>query len=555
MHRRTKSWTPAVAGTALVVALGLTRAASADDAPAKPSVQVPPGQAKLIGKGEDFQQRSVTDRPKPDETATPKNSNDSNPERKKRDPNPSTGASRATPSETKAVEHVAAEIRDSLELRKTLVVWIVEQSDESALLVRDIAREIGRVMQNLTASGRGRLQMAMISYGTQSTLLTEQPAEDAAGLQAAIEKLGAKNSDHADSAIPFAAVHEAIEKFLPMEKQGWEIMFVVVGTSSGSDLKLVDEDIAALKRAAVPVYGIGPPVPFGDQPPLRARSAKPGGGAGPAGGASSTTSTKRQFESFYPEKIPLAMFDNQGSGDLIDSGYGPFGLERLCRETGGRFFRIRSGGAAGWELDPATGEVKAELLAKYAPDYVSDEQYQQLLSESKARTALHKAALLLPLAGLGPNVQTSFPKQKDEAALARIIKTAQQPAAERDQPLQDLYDTLAAGEADRAKLTGARWQAEFDLALGLTLAAKARLDGYNTTLAVLKQGKTFANADSTKWVLEPADELAVASTIDKMAKQSRQYLERVVKEHKGTPWAVIAERELKHPAGWKLTEE
>ena len=87
--------------------------------------------------------------------------------------------------------------------------------------------------------------------------------------------------------------------------------------------------------------------------------------------------------------------------------------------------------------------------------------------------------------------------------------------------------------------------------MGLTLAAKARLDGYNTTLAVLKQGKNFANADSTKWVLEPADELAVASTIDKMAKQSRKYLERVVKEHQGTPWAVIAERELEHPAGWK----
>ena len=149
------------------------------------------------------------------------------------------------------------------------------------------------------------------------------------------------------------------------------------------------------------------------------------------------------------------MFDNQGSGDLIDSGYGPFGLERLCRETGGRFFRVRSGGAAGWELDPATGEVKAELLVKYAPDYVSDEQYQQLLSENKARMALYKAAQLPPLAGLGPNVQTSFPKQKDEAAPARIIKTAQQPAAERDQPLQDLYDTLSAGEADRAKLTSA----------------------------------------------------------------------------------------------------
>ena len=115
--------------------------------------------------------------------------------------------------------------------------------------------------------------------------------------------------------------------------------------------------------------------------------------------------------------------------------------------------------------------------------------------------ALHNAALLPPTAGLDPNVRTSFQKEKDEATLAKQITVAQRAAAERDQPLQQLYDAMTAGEADRPNLTGARWQAEYDLAMGQVLAAKARLDGYNTMLAVLKQGKSFTNPASKRWVL------------------------------------------------------
>ena len=132
---------------------------------------------------------------------------------------------------------------------------------------------------------------------------------------------------------------------------------------------------------------------------------------------------------------------------------------------------------------------------------------------------------------------------------------AQEAAAVRDQPIQKLYDALIVGEPDRPKLTGARWQAGYDLAMGQVLAAKARLDGYNAMLATLKQGKAFANPDSTRWALEPADDIPVGSALDKMAKNSRIYLRRVVEEHKGTPWAAIAERELRVPAGWKFVEK
>jgi hypothetical protein len=497
----------------------------------KAPVQVPPGQAEQIGKGEAFQSDPAANmkRKGPESAA-----NDQ-----------PTGGSAKPPSD-KIVDRLTAEIRDALELRKTLVVWLVEQSPQAAETARNARTQIERIAREASASAEHTLATAVIAYGAEIKLLTLQPIEDSAKLNAVLADLQSVKPGDADKSLAVEAFREATGKFLSFRDQGYEVIFIVAGASSDDDSKSADEVVAALKRAMVPVFGIGPAVAMGEPPKIAPRK-----GMAPEAAAARS----RAIESLYPERIQLALFDRQGTADLSDSGYGPFLLERICRASGGKFLRVRSGALNGWDTDPTTGDVKPELLAKYAPDYVNEDQYKKLLAGNKCRMALHNAAMLPPLSGLDGLVKIDFPKQKDEAKLAQDLKRAQQPAAEKDQPVQELYETLAPGEADRAKLTGARWQVEYDLAMGLAMAAKARLDGYNTILATLKQGKNFANAESKRWVLVPADELAAASTIDKMVKTSRMYLERVANEHKGTPWATIAQRELKHPAGWKLTEE
>ena len=42
--------------------------------------------------------------------------------------------------------------------------------------------------------------------------------------------------------------------------------------------------------------------------------------------------------------------------------------------------------------------------------------------------------------------------------------------------------------------------------------------------------------------------------MDSMAKKARAYLNRVIIEHPGTPWAVMATRELSENVGWEWTE-
>jgi hypothetical protein len=114
---------------------------------------------------------------------------------------------------------------------------------------------------------------------------------------------------------------------------------------------------------------------------------------------------------------------------------------------------------------------------------------------------------------------------------------------------------LRQGEHDRKTVSTPRWQAGFDLAIGRALAVKARTEGYNAMLAAAKQGLKFKNPQSDTWLLRPADAITVDSTVANDADDARKYLDRVVAEHPGTPWALEAERELREPFGWEWQEE
>jgi hypothetical protein len=52
----------------------------------------------------------------------------------------------------------------------------------------------------------------------------------------------------------------------------------------------------------------------------------------------------------------------------------------------------------------------------------------------------------------------------------------------------------------------------------------------------------------------PDDVITTGSTQSNMAKLARDLLTQVAHEHRGTPWAMLAEAELKDPIGWRWVE-
>jgi len=446
------------------------------------------------------------------------------------------------PDQDRAAKRIAVEIAEGLKLRKTLVVWVIDKTPASADVRNWAVGVLPAIGKWAVDHGKpsSTLSMAVVTYGSKVDFLNQELI-DPAQAQNLASTIG---SEDAASPATFTAVNQAADKFLPFRNQGYEMLMVIVADSTGQDWDQLDAAIPKLRRKAVPVFGVGNAVPFYRQ----WHAEQLGGGPPPT----------LILDSYDLESIDLALPEGQADADLNDSGYGPFGLEKLCRGTHGEFLRFRSGGtSAGWELS-GDGTVSQEKLRRYAPDFVSPQEYQTLLSSNRAYQALHNAARLpraeQVLAYLPSRFSQPTEKQGGAATLAKMIGQAQMKAAEKSPEVDRIYDALAPGQADRAKITSPRWQAEFDLAMGRILAAKARIDGYNAQLAVIKQGKAFKDPADDTWILHPSDSISAGSALDKMAKNSKMYLDRVINDHPGTPWAEMARRELAMQPGWAWTE-
>ncbi len=437
-------------------------------------------------------------------------------------------------TEAQAGERIEREVADALDVGPTIVVWLFDQSAASKSLRGVLTPAAARMPQRITAKiaedkPKHKLLSAVVAYGSQVNVQTPEPTDDAGKLSAAVNI----TEDAQPSTQAYAAVAKAAELYAPFRSRGYEVIFVIVAQDAANDEPNFKKAIAALRSASVPVFGIGPTVPFTT--------------AGNMAGTKSATPTESQ----QLERTNQPFFEGKSDNDLTDSGFGPFALERICRESDGKFLRIRHGGSPAWATD-GDGEVKSELLKKYAPDYVSPEEYQTILS-NKACAGVVKAAMLPP-AKLLIASQMTFVKG-DEAKMAQNLTAAQRASAECEPGLRKVHEALAEGTSDRNKLTSPRWQAEYDLAMGRALAARAHNDGYNFMLATLKNGKPFTNPSSSAWNLQPADGIAGSSQLDKMCKDSKIHLERVVKDHPGTPWAALAERALESKCGWEWMEQ
>ena len=437
------------------------------------------------------------------------------------------------------------EIESSVDFAPTMIVWMVDATPSAAELRGEWADAAKRLYSDFATNGlpggkpAEQLSTAIVAFGEKPQFVLEQPTTDFALVGT---KLGEIPTDESGKETTFATVSQLLEKYGPLKsQQSRELLLVVVSDEAGDDLAQVDAAIAKANSTGVRVYGIGVPAPLGrkmaEVPAMETRSdGQPAMVQGP--------------ETRYSQHPDMKFSYGGFGGDDIDSGYGPFGLTYLAYKTRGAFLvsRLRN---ASWPGNAMRFEDS--VMLSYPPQYLSEQEYQAKLQENKALAALHRAAQQPQVEAMsypGSQFQTG-----DEARLKNALDRAQRTSARLGPLIDVIYEPLAEGEKDRAKITDKRWQASYDLALGRAAAIKARIDGYNQMLAILKGGRTFQDPSHDTWILEPADTLEEAgSRLERLRLQAKEYLQRVIDEHPGTPWAYLAERELESPIGWKWVE-
>ena len=466
-----------------------------------------------------------------------------------------------------AVDRLTQEILLSLEQRKTLVVWIFDQSgslrrQRAAILQRfeRIYAELGILEEggsNAFARHGGKpLLTAVMAFGGSFSYQTREPTDELSVIQQAVASIA---TDPSGQERVFTAVHDAARRFRKFRTGATRrnVMIVVVTDEAGDDQEGLDQTVDLCRRYAMPVYVIGVPAPFGRRDAeIKYVDPDPNFDQTPQ-----WVPVHQGPESLLPERLRLYLPGSGQRDPRVDSGFGPFSLTRLCVETGGIYFAVHANRAAGRTVSRRQTAALAahfvaffdrEVMQAYRPDYVSARDYLAKLKENRARGTLVEAARLSWVAPL-ERVRTTFPK-RSEAELAKLLTQAQQAAAKLEPKVRRIYDLLQLGRKDRSRLTSPRWQAGYDLAIGRALAVKVRTEAYNAMLARAKRGMKFKDPNSDTWVLRPADAVSVGSLFSKQADQARGDLTRVVQDHAGTPWAMLAERQLAEPLGWQWTE-
>jgi hypothetical protein len=458
-----------------------------------------------------------------------------------------------------AVDRLTLEIAASLQQRETVVCWVFDQSVSLAGQRREIAGRLGRVFEELAASGRETrdhdLLNLVYAYGQKVTAVIKDPTQET---QPVIDAIGSIPVDESGVEMTFTAIAEAAQRAKQVRGSATKrnVMIIAFTDEVGNDQQYADQVAAFCRTQAMRVYVVGVPAPFGmREVRMKFKEFDP------------TYADDVQWavveqgpESLYPEVLRVR--SGREADEPIDSGFGPFSLSKLCVETGGIYFCVHANRhATGRVTDREVADMAAglryffdpEVMRAYRPDYEPAAKIDQLLAGNRAMKALVEAAKSSEVSAMEGS-RLEFPR-RDDGALVLLLGEAQKKAAVLQPKIDALYSILAAGLPDRDRIQEKRWQAGYDLALGRVLALKVRTDAYNIVLAQAKAGLKFKDPKNDTWRLVPDDDIAaVGSQTEKLAAQARTLLTRVIDEHPGTPWAHYAAMDLRQPLGYRWEE-
>jgi len=447
-----------------------------------------------------------------------------------------------------AVDRITLEIAASLRQRKTMPIWLLDESislesRRERIIERfeNVYRQLG-LMDDIDT--KDALKTGVIGYGKEVHVLVDEPSSDIAELSKAIKSI---KSDTSGVENVFAAINQALKVYGPHRKKTRANMILIIvtderGDDFGENYTALEETVKKLTRDGIRVFCIGNTSPFGRQKGFVHVKWK---GADGEDYEEDIGDADQGPESPLPEGLQLPFWTANAQGlERMSSGYGPYTLSRLCAETGGIFFIADDTSVKQW--DP-------QIMRQYSPDYRPGLEYRRQLQGNVAKQALIAAAQL----GVNepvPIPQRSFQANNDNV-LREQITEAQKPLAVLDYFLERVHVALEAGEKHRDKLDSDRWRASYDLAMGRVLAMRVRAFGYNAVLAEMKSNpKKFEKSDSNQWKLVPSEQINAGANVRRMHDKALEYLHRVINEHPGTPWEFLATIELSEPLGWEWKE-
>jgi hypothetical protein len=440
-----------------------------------------------------------------------------------------------------ALDQLAAEILRNLADHKLLVVWLFDESgsmrdDQQAIKesFNRVARDLKLNLGDDTRSSDALLH-AVVGFGQSVHFELRKPTTDLDAVGQAIDHLMTDESGAEKTMRALQIVLGEYQKYISKDRR---LMIILVTDESGDDGAEVEEARQMAVSRNAPIYVVGRQALFGyDQLLLRYIDPVTKDEYWPA--------IRRGPETPAPEGLQWdGLYERR---DEQPSGFAPYELARLVKDTGGIYFILPS--EEGLRVRLRERAYSIETLKEYVPDTRSRMDYLKQRNGSPLRRALAEIIDLTK----GANLRKHFPvgEPGNLSVLEEAIPEAARTAQERLVLLANIEQRLRALEDARKREPDKRWQAHYDLMLAQVVAYQVKVYEYLACLdemvELARKGQLVPSKWPIKdqlgvdWVLDHAQPLkAPPKETEKKLVEAKKLLEAVIAQHPKTPWADLA---------------
>jgi hypothetical protein len=462
-----------------------------------------------------------------------------------------------------ALDQISREILVQLGRQRVVVAWLFDESESMRDDQQAILAKFDRIMAELTdrvdettqqrdknLAGNDKaeidprkknprrksqqnaepLRHIIIGFGDQFDLMQEATS-DRKKISDAVNKL---RVDTTGTENTMGAIGQTLRRYGSLSTNEQMLMIVLVTDESADDFASGEEVMSACKQLRVPVFVIGRQAMFGTDR-LQYRWVDP-----------QTkdvywTSIRRGPESAMAEALQWDGLHPRREDQ--PSGFAPYDLARLTKETGGRYFLLPT--AENERVRQIEKAYNYNDIRELSPDYEGRSAYIRRLNGSRLRTAI--AQIIEQTRNFG--MREEFPINPAEAMPA-IVDSAMQ-ARQRLAVIANVEKQLKALERDRDRDPERRWQANYDLMLAQLVYSQVKLTEYIALMESwakeiqsgkppVPQNKPGPDKIVSFTIGHRPKRIAPAQLTDAKIEEAKKLFTKVQELYPNTPWADLS---------------
>jgi von Willebrand factor type A domain len=434
-----------------------------------------------------------------------------------------------------ALDQIAREILRHLQQHKVTVVWLFDESESMKDDQKAIREKFNRVASELRVNVDPKrkdqpLTHAVVGFGGDVHLELEKPTPNVDLIGRSIDRLRVEPSGVENT---MTAVRSVIDHYSGLIRKDHKVLIVLVTDESGDDGGYVEEARQAAVSKGVPIYVIGRQSLFG-YPYARILYVDP--------------VTKDHYWPLIrrgPETADIEMLQWDGLHERWDeqpSGFAPYELARLAKDSGGIYFLLPS--EENMRVRQREKAYSITTLKEYVPAYESRGVYNEKRARSDLRRTIYEIAMLTKGFPYRRNYSV-FPQDMAQQATEEYPKVT-----ERLNILIGIEGRLKALKQARDREPEKRWQAHYDLMLAQVVAYQIQSYEFRACLKeMVAKPPTPTRMPSpemfVEWHLDHSkDPKAPKSETEKRYAEATRLLKQVIADHPKTPWADLAQDEL-----------